>query len=257
MRQLLPDPDSSTSDERREVEPGLDLLYADVAFPEPPDERPYTYLGMITSIDGAATIEGRSGGLGGEGDRAAFRRLRETCDAILVGAGTARDERYRAPRADDDVRERRRERGLEPVPTMVLITRRVDLDPMTDLFTQNEIRPIVLTTQQAEVPSGLEDVTQVVRAGGADVDLRAGLAELRRWGIGYLLCEGGPSLNRSLLAADLVDELFVTVAPKLVAGSGPGITAGDALDPPRRLELISASEHESELLLRYRVQRGK
>lgn len=251
MRQLLPEVPEPVDETG-----AIDGLYVELSLPEPGDELPFTYLGMVTSIDGAATIEGTSGGLGGTADRRAFRALRETCDAILVGAGTARDEGYRPPRTSDETVAARRRRGLEDVPTIVLVTRRVDLDPRLPLFVDNPVRPIVLTSVPAEVPAGLDAVADVVRAGGSDVDLTAGLGVLRARGLRYLLCEGGPSLNRALLAAGLVDELFVTVAPKLVAGGGPRIVHGAAFDAPVGLELRSAFEHDSELVLRYRVRRG-
>ncbi|MGC1211230.1 MAG: dihydrofolate reductase family protein, partial [Micromonospora sp.] len=108
-----------------------------------------------------------------------------------------------------------------------------------------------LTRGAAEPPPGLTEVAELIRCGDDRVDLAAGLAELRRRGLGQLLCEGGPQLFGALTAADLVDELCLTVAP-LLAGAGPGrITAGDA-GPPRELPLRHVlTAEDGTLMLRY------
>lgn len=228
----------------------LDDVYADLVVPAG-DTRPHVYLGMVSSVDGSAVVDGRSAGLGGEADRAAFRRLRETCDVILVGAGTVRSEDYRPPRAPDDVVARRTARGLAPRATIAVVTASGELDPDARLFADPTYRPVVVTTASADADH-LAGVADVLRCGDDDVDLALALDQLAARGAGRVLCEGGPTLNGALLAAGLVDELFLTLAPSLVGRSPHRIVAG-ALGSPVELELTGLRHHAGELLLRYRI----
>lgn len=240
MQRFLPTPGDES----------LDDVYADLVVPAG-DTRPHVYLGMVSSVDGSAVVDGRSAGLGGEADRAAFRRLRETCDVILVGAGTVRSEDYRPPRAPDDVVARRTGRGLAPRATIAVVTGTGDLDPGARLFSDPTYRPVVVTTTSAQA-GHLAGVADVLRCGDDEVDLAAALDQLAARGVGRVLCEGGPSLNGALLAAGLVDELFLTLAPSLV-GSSPHRIVEGALGSPVELELTELRHHAGELLLRYHV----
>lgn len=237
------------------VEP-LEELYLDLDVPTG-DERPHVYLDMVSSADGAATVAGRTVALGGPADELAFSRLRETCDAILVGAGTVRIEDYGPPRTREGGRDRRRSRGLAPVPTIVVVTASGDLDPASRLFSDAERRPVVLAPDDlpGDRRSALERVADVVAVGHGRVDLAAGLAALTRRGWRRVLCEGGPHLNRELFDADLVDELFLTVTPAIVGASGHRIVDGAFRGAPRALQLRELRLHGSEMLLRYRVAR--
>lgn len=224
----------------------------------PPDGgRAGVSLGMVASVDGAVALDGRSGGLGAEADRVAFRRLRTACDAILVGAGTVRAEDYGPPARSASQRHARVAAGLAPVPQLLVVTARADLDPASRLFATDgdEVpRPIVVTHRAAPAAavSALREVTEVVATGATAVDLAALLRTCAERGWRRVLCEGGPSLNGALLAAGLVDEVLLTVAPTLVAGTaGRIVRAADEVPTP--LELWEVHEHEGELLLRYRV----
>lgn len=228
----------------------LDDLYVDLELPAGKD-RPHVYLGMVASADGAATVDGRTRRLGGEADRMAFRRLRETCDVVLVGAGTARIEDYGPPRAHAGTVGRRQERGLAPLPRIAVVTRSARLDPQARLFCEPDLRPLVLTVDEADTDH-LGPVADVVRCGPGDVDLARALAALHARGARRVLCEGGPSLNAQLVAAGFADELFLTVTPTLVGGTSERILEGPVGDP-RGLELLEARHHEGELLLRYRI----
>lgn len=246
LRRLLPD----VADEP------LDDLYLELAFPDPPEDRPHVYLDMVASVDGAASVAGRTRALGGPADRIAFARLREWCDLILVGAGTVRAERYGPARRDPEVEERRGARGLEPVPRIAVVTRSGRLEPDDRLFSDAERRPIVLVPGAAphERVGPLADVADVVTVGEDEVDLGAALAELRAEGVGRVLCEGGPTLNGRLIAAGLVDEVFLTVAPQLVGTSPHRILHGGVEGDPLPLELREMRAYEGELLLRYRLR---
>lgn len=244
MRRLVPD----------QGEEDLDELYASLHLPLPPPGRPHTYLGVVSSVDGAAAIGGRTGQLGGDADRRAFSALRETCDAILVGAGTVRTEDYGPPRPREASRRRRVARGLDAIPRLVVVSASLDLDPRARLFSDPGRPPTVLTVEDADRQrrARLADVAEVVSAGTGWVDLAGALRRLRATGVRWLLCEGGPRLAGGLLEAGVLDELYLTVAPVLAGGDGPRIIAGMAASP-RAVELREARLHADELVLRYRV----
>lgn len=248
MRRLLPD----VADE------DLDDLYTTLEFPAPSASRPYVYLDMVASADGAATVEGRARELGGTADAVAFSRLREWCDAILVGASTVRIEDYGPPRPKEEARARREARGLDPYPRLVVITRSLALNPGGRLFSEASRPPVVLVPGDADEDrlGALREVAEVIQVGMGSVDLVLALGELRRLGVRHLLCEGGPTLNAELLARSLVDELFLTVSPQLVGLSGLRIVDGPLAESPSPLELIELREHDGELLCRYRILAG-
>lgn len=224
---------------------------------DPPADR-WVAVGMVGSLDGAVAVEGRSGGLGGAGDRAAFRALRALADVVVVGLGTAITEQYRAswPVRHADARAAR---GQPPLPRVALVTGSGEVPRDLRTLQDPEHPPLVLTTARAaavateRVASRAEVVELAATDDGRHVEATALVEALVDRGLGRIVCEGGPTLNHALLAAGVVDELFVTVAPSLVGG-GRGI-AGDALpDGPHDLVLHELRVHGSELLCRYRWQ---
>ncbi|MEX1179184.1 MAG: dihydrofolate reductase family protein [Nitriliruptor sp.] len=229
--------------------------------PAPGDLRAWTALGMVASVDGGVTVDGVSAGLGGAADRVAFRRLRGACDAILVGAGTVRAEDYAPPRAPSSRVAERTAAGLAPAPQLLVVTASADLDPAARVFTSERDAgvpaPIVVTRRAAptERVDALRAVAEVVTFGESVVDLDAVLRWCLARGLARVLCEGGPTLNGALAAAGLVDEVFLTLSPHLVAGTAGRIVTGPALDSPLALELTELHEHDGELLLRYRTVR--
>ncbi len=244
MRQLHP--------EVREL--GIEELYVELELPPPPPDRPWVYLGMVSSIDGGVAVDGVSGGLGGEGDRQAFRGLRASADAVLVGAGTARAEDYGPVSIHERFAAARVRRGQSPAPHLVVVTRSGRLDPGARLFEEDGPLPLVLTGERgAATVRGVVADDRILVTGDDAPDLATGLARLRTMGVRRLLCEGGPSLNGDLLAGSWVDEIFLTVAPQAIGGSAGRIVSGD--DAPHAAALVSAYEHEGELLLRYRLSR--
>ena len=214
-----------------------------------PTGRPWVRANMVASLDGSAVKDGRSGGLGGPADREVFGVLRSLCDAVLVGAGTARAEGYRAPRAKEPEQDARRSRGQRPAPVLVLVTRRLELDPGSALFTGAE-RTVVVTSGSSDedARSRLAEVADVVVTGD-EVDIAAALDVLRDRGLARILCEGGPSLLGDVARAGRLDELCLTVSPQLVGGDGPRIVHGPDLD----LGFAAASvlEQDGVLLTRY------
>lgn len=222
---------------------------------------PYLALNMVSTADGRATLSGRSGGIGGGADKQLFHELRTAVDAVMVGAGTLRAERYRRMVRDEQAQARRRARGLAEQPLACVVSGRLALDEEIPLLADPGSRVAVLTASQASLPAECQAQIEYVRCQHDGLlDFAAGLHELReRFGVRTLLCEGGPHLNAHLLAGGLVDELFLSLAPTLAGGDATSeslrIVSGLDLDPPVAMELISAHEHESHLFLRYRVGR--
>jgi riboflavin-specific deaminase-like protein len=218
----------------------------------PHADRPWLLVNMVASIDGAITIEGRSGGLGGEADRTMFFALRHVADVILVGAGTVRAEDYGPTRAAEAVRAARAERGQAALPRLAVVTRSLDLDPSARLFGDPENRPYVITHRAAPADrvAALGQVAEVLQLGDDAVDLVAALQRLRADGAGVVTCEGGPALNGDLIAHDLVDEWALTLAPLLVSGDAGRSSRGPVPDP-RRFELARLLEADGELLGRW------
>lgn len=216
--------------------------------------RPYCVLNMVSSVDGKATVKGRSGGISSETDRQVFHLLRTQADAVLVGTTTVRKEGYGKLTKSAGLQEHRARGGLRPVQLAVLFSRSLDLPLDAGLFQDPASEVVVFTSSDGE-PGQCPAKLTVVRQDGDGVDPAAALEDLRRdHGVRSLLCEGGPGLNASLLEAGCVDELFLTLAPLLVGGADAlTIIAGPGRSEPDRLELVHAALDEAFLFLRYRV----
>ena len=231
MITLLPDPG-----------PEPDLV-AHYAYPDDLSA-PYVRANFVTSADGAVTVQGRSGALGGAADRRVFGVLRALADVVLVGAGTVRTEDYGGAR--------RPARGREAPPPIAVVTGSAALDPGARLFTDTVVPPIVLTS-----PAAPADRRASLAAAGADVavlpELTPGalVAELGRRGLFRVLCEGGPTLFGALVAEDAIDELCLTVAPILVGDDAGRIARGHGGTAARRLAVAGALYEDHALLLRY------
>ena len=225
MRQLLP-----TAVDR--VDPAA--VYGDL--PVVPG-RPAVRLNMIASVDGATTLAGVSGGLGGRADHALFAVLRSLAEVVLVAAGTVRAEGY----------------GPSSTPVAV-VSRSLRLDWDAPFFTAPAARPIVVTVAQAPADrlARAAAVADVVVAGNRDVDLAAARAAFADRGWRAVLAEGGPTLNGQLARAGLLDELCLTLSPRLAGGAAKRILDGPSLDAPAGLRLCSVCEQDEFLFLRYR-----
>jgi riboflavin-specific deaminase-like protein len=246
FRQLLPEP------VRVEVQDTLDSL----ASPESASgDRPYVLVNFIASADGRSAFHGRSGGLGDDGDRAMFHGLRERVDAVLVGTRTAGVEGYGRILSRPERRERRAAAGRTPEPLACLVSRSGMIPAEIRLFAEPEARVVVFSSIEPSL-EGAQAQVDVIRLDPGELTLTTVLRRLRSdYGVELLLCEGGPMLFGSLLEENLVDELFLTVAPKLASGSaGPTITSGPELPELRDLELAWVLERDNSLYLRYWVR---
>jgi len=243
--QLLYPTQSATTPE--ELASGLRL--GDRARPD----RPYLVLNMVSSLDGKATIDWRTKGLSTELDRRLFHHLRTQADAVMVGAGTVRIERYGRMAKADELRDKREREGLARDPLAVIVSARLDLPADLPLLNEPEQRVVIATASDASLP-GLGDQVEYVR-GGDDLQRLVGLLG-EHHGVRSILCEGGPTLNSHLFAAGLVDELFLTLNPKVAGGAAAlTIVAGRELVEPAELELVSVAEGEGDLFTRWRVQK--
>jgi riboflavin biosynthesis pyrimidine reductase len=224
MRRLLPDPGPITVSEQLETYRPRE---------EAGEERPFVGMNFAATVDGRATIDGRSGPIGSKTDTEMLVGLRGRFEAVMIGAGTMRVERY-GP--------------MEPL--LVLVSGRLDLPWDAPVFAETEEEVMVFTASEAEPPETAATV-EVVRHEGA-VNLGQALAYLRRErGIRALLSEGGPHLHAQMQADGLIDDLFLTIAPKLSGGEAPRITEG-SLPDVAELELVWLLEEAGELFARYR-----
>jgi riboflavin-specific deaminase-like protein len=237
--------------ERRQVPP--EELVSNLRLHElAPPGRPYLGLNMVSSLDGKATVDWRTKGLSSEVDRLVFHHLRTQADAVMVGAGTAREERYGRMTKNEELRLKRVNEGLVPDALAVVVSGRLDLPPDLPLLNEPDQRVVIATASGDELP-GLEGDVEYARVGDDLPRLLAYLHE--RHGVRSILCEGGPTLNSFLFAAELVDELFLTLSPKVLGGaSALTIVAGRELVEPAEAQLVSVAEAEGELYTRWRFR---
>jgi riboflavin biosynthesis pyrimidine reductase len=221
-----------------------------------PGDRVWVRANVIAGIDGAATTGGLSGGLGSAGDRSLFAVLREAADAILVGAGTARAEGYRGARMAADQRDRRRARGQAEIPPIALVSRSGAIASDLPVLTDTEVPPLVLTTAEAAGPcrrrlGAAAEVLDCSAGDPARVDLATALSRLSGRGWNRVLAEGGPTLLAGLVDDDLLDEMCLTMAPVMVAGTAPRVIAGPAEVLHRMRPEHVLTDSDGFLYLRY------
>ncbi|WP_394356431.1 pyrimidine reductase family protein [Spiractinospora alimapuensis] len=232
-------------------QPGVGLAPTDVyAYPVGLD-RPWVRANMVSSVDGAAwDAEGRSRGLSSAADRAVLAALRGLSDVVVVGAATARTEGYRPVRPREvwaGVRA-----GRPRTPRIAVVTRGLDIHPELWRDAPEDARTVVLTTERAprERRAEMARHADVVVAGETDVEPSAAVAALAELGLSRVLCEGGPRLLAEFSAADVVDELCLTLSPTLCGGDAPRILSGGATTT-HRLTLSEVLTAEDALFLRY------
>jgi riboflavin biosynthesis pyrimidine reductase len=228
MQRLMPDPAPITVEEQLDsYEPWLEAR----------EECPFVAMNFAVTVDGRATIGGVSGPIGSDADTAMLVGLRTRFDAVMIGAGTMRAERY-GPLPGDRL--------------MVIVSGSLELPWDAPLFTEPG-RVLIFTASEDEPPATATPL-EVVRHEGA-VDLAPALRHLREErGVRAVLCEGGPRLHAELQALGLVDDLFLTTSPKLAGGAAPRILEGE-IPEVEPLELAWLLEEDGELFARYRRAR--
>ena len=238
--------------------PGLAQIARLYAYPPAPG-RPWVRANFVASADGAATVQGRSGGLSGEADREVFSVLRSLADVILAGAGTVRAEKYR-PVHDHEAQAGLRA-GRAPTPPIAVVTGSLDLDPDDPLLTEAPAwaRTILLTTEAAPADrrTAAARHADVVVAGRDMLSAESIITALADRGHRRVLVEGGPHLLGQIAAAGMLDELCLTLSPLLAGGRGGRILAsgpagGDDLPAAQAdLSLAHVLEDSGFLLCRY------
>ncbi|TQO19101.1 riboflavin biosynthesis pyrimidine reductase [Rhodoglobus vestalii] len=212
---------------------------------------PWLRANFVSSIDGASTHEGVSGGLGTESDGRVFALLRRLADVIVVGAGTVRQEGYRNLALDDAAVEWRTRNGLSPQPPFALVSGSLTLDPQE--LAAYAARPLVITTQSS--PEGdrerLSEVAEVIIAGENEVDTVVLKRELAERGYPQQHSEGGPKLFATMIREGIVDELCLTVSPRLEGGSARRIVDAEEASPQAMTLAHALSADDGTLLLRY------
>lgn len=214
---------------------------------------PWVSFNFISSIDGAATVDGLSGQLGNAADQRIFTQLRQNAHVILVGAQTIRAEGYGGELLSPAAQLWRTRHGLPAHPPLAIVSGTLNLDPTLEVFTDAPVRPLVLTLESA--PEGprraLSEVADIVTVGRDSLDARLLVGELAARGLHRIHSEGGPTLLGTFAAADMVDELRLTVSPLLVGGPAGRIAHGIGGHLPRGMTLASILKADSMLFLRY------
>ncbi|MGW1044794.1 dihydrofolate reductase family protein [Streptomyces sp. NPDC002547] len=247
MRRLLPDPAQVPADPRARAY----WLAQEYAVPV----GQWVRVSMISSLDGASSVAGRSGGLGNRVDSELFAIMRALADVIVVGAQTARSEFYGPAEPHPYLSEARRALGRPTAATMAVISARLDIAPtLLEQPAVSGAETLVITTQMAPADArrriearGVE----VVEAGEKVVDPALALKAVKYKGESILL-EGGPSLLSQFQNARLLDELCLTISPRIIGGQSPRImlTDGNVSD----MRLVSLLEDKGFLFTRYRHQ---
>ena len=227
-------------------------IYSELEFPRDKNRKsrkPYVILNLVQSADGKASVGGTASGLGTDVDRGVMRTLRSRSDAVMVGGGTVRAEKLSLSLDAGDAR---------PVPRAVILTNSGDLPLERNLVRDRRQNLLVLlpdgANKGAEKRLGrLAETRRVPATAAGTIDVGRALEVMKYvYGVHVLLCEGGPTLNRALVSADLADELFITIAPVLV-GTGSPEDARFFLHKP--LRLISSHARGDELFLRYATEK--
>ena len=240
LRRLFPDQATVTVDEAAS---GLDFGG------RAPAGRPFIAVNMVSSADGKATLAGRTAPMSAEADRELFHNLRAEADGILVGAGTARIERYGRVTKTPELRAKREREGVRPDAVAVVVSGTLNLPADLPLLSDPDSEVFIVTQSEATI----EDVAAKVEY--LREPLHEALGQLREeHGIRSLLCEGGPTLNSTLFSEGLAEELFLTVAPT-IAGAGETLTIveGEPLPAPALLDLLTVHEAGGHLFMRYSV----
>ncbi|GAB7043739.1 MULTISPECIES: pyrimidine reductase family protein [Catenuloplanes] len=216
-------------------------------------ERPSLRVNFVASADGAATLDGRSGGLGNANDQHVLGLLRQLADVLVVGAGTLRAEGYGPLVLGADAIAHRRAHGLPDHPRLAVVSARLyELGPEHPSFAAAPVRPLVITVGAAPADRrrALSGVADVLLCGDEELDAAALPGLLAGRGLPGVLCEGGPALFGALVAADVVDELCLTLSPWLAGAGASRIVTGPPA-APRAMELRHVLTDDELLFLRY------
>ena len=262
-----------------------ELYDGDLRFRRSPVARPYVVANFVSTLDGVISFEikGKSGGSTISGsnraDRFIMGLLRASADAVMVGAGTLHDVSakslwtpgYVYPDATDLYEEYRVTAQHKPrYPLLVIVSGSGQLDLKRAIFRTPAIRTVIITTSAGSDELTLRGAAalgsvenHVLNSSRGSIAPRAILQLLQsKFGVSRLLHEGGPTLFGQFLAAEVVDELFLTLSPQIAGRKGdavrPAIVEGVAFLPTSApwFEIASVKERDAYLYLRYRRRRS-
>lgn len=227
----------------------IDPLEVQMALQRSRSDRPWVMANFVATVDGAATVDGGSTAISDADDKVMFHAIRALPDFIVVGAGTVRAENYGPIHLDEKSRQARVEAGRDPTPHLVVVSRTLELDPGSRIFTDPARRVTVLTdgAAPADRVGALSEVADVVKLESTEPGDLIHYMRMAK----VVLCEGGPLLMGQLIAAGLIDELALTVAPHLVSGGAARIAHGPLASPPLDMRLDRVLYGERSLFLRY------
>lgn len=249
--------DQASPDLNRIYPPGNDApaiaareAYAELEFTALAGEsRPYVIVNMVATADGQGRIGGDTSELGDAADAALFATLRERVDCVMAGVRTIGVEQYNAPARTADVQERRAAAGLADRPIVTTVSRSGELPLTAPLFADPGVRVVAFTGAEVDL-SGVAAQVELV----SETEPAAMLRVLReKYGVRSMLLEGGPHINTPFFSTELVDELFLTIAPVLTGSEGPFPIIAGALPEHQQLRLLGALAGNEHLFLRYRV----
>ncbi|CCK26748.1 Riboflavin biosynthesis protein RibD [Streptomyces davaonensis JCM 4913] len=253
MRHLFPVTDQTLESGTADREWSLAELADAYAYPDTAE--PWLRANMVSTLDGAAQHDGKSQPISSATDMRIFGTLRALADVVVVGAQTVRQEGYRPARARAEFADRRAAAGQGPAPAVAVVTASLDLDFSLPLFTSPLVPTVVLTGASAapgRIAAAERAGVRVVLAGdGAGVEPERVVQGLAGLGYRRLLTEGGPTLLGQFVAADVLDEICLTVSPMLAAGDAQRIAGGPSVEVPRKFALVSLLEEEGFLFTRY------
>jgi 2,5-diamino-6-(ribosylamino)-4(3H)-pyrimidinone 5'-phosphate reductase len=224
--------------------------------------RPYVTMNMAMTADGKITSAQRERpDFASRLDRKTMDKYRAEADAILVGAGTLRADDPPLDVRDPEMKEYRQALGKSDGLLNVVVTASASIDPGSRFFTSAHAAGLIVATVEDAPPDRvalLRGVAEVWQAGRGSVDLGELLARLKARGVERLLVEGGGELNWGFVRDQLLDELYLTIAPALLGGrDAPTVCEGEglAMADQRRLRLLDAVVLEGEIFCRYEVVR--
>lgn len=233
-------------------------FYEEISLPKPKKGRPFVAINMVMSLDGKVTAGGKlePGSLGGSFDRQTMNVIRSHFDAVLSGGNTVRQHPYYLG-VPTELEKERTKKGLVSQPLSVVLTGSGELKSGTPLFTNPPRPPIILTTANGanNLSQAIKDIAnvEILPADGGPKAICELLA--KKYDVNRLLLEGGPSVNYEFYQNQLIDQVFLTLAPRFVGSKHDlSIMVGDRVLPkPARTNLLSTHQHTSELYLRYEI----
>ena len=227
----------------------VDILEALFSEERGNDKSPWVMLNMVVTVDGATAFSGGATGINDADDRGLFLALRSVADVVLTGARTVVSENLGPIRMSEEMAAYRSRAGRDSDPTLAILSRSLDIDPAHRVFSDQQRRPTILTEKGADPDRlmRLADVADLVlsdRLDGAGIVDALGSHPI-------ILCEGGPTVNAQLLAADVVDEVNLTVSPLVVLGMSKRLASGSELENPIEMRVDRGWMGDHSLFLRF------